>query len=102
MFAASSDVLGETGRNKLYKHLRDDGMWKKSFYHPLIIVQVYTLQIQTFPLNNCDFILFFFHKIQSFAPHYITVLLQENPNFLLGERGDLYINIDKHIDFIHS
>ena len=65
MFAASSDVLGlwgEMGRNKLHKHLRDDGMRKKSFYHPLIIVQVYTLQIQTFPLNNCDFIFFFFSQ----------------------------------------
>lgn len=94
MFAASSDVLGlwgEMGRNKLHKHLRDDGMRKKSFYHPLIIVQVYTLQIQTFPLNNCDFIFFFFHKIQSFAPHYISVLPQENPNVFYWGRGVIYI-----------
>ena len=87
MFAASSDVLGlwgEMGRNKLHKHLRDDGMRKKSFYHPLIIVQVYTLQIQTFPLNNCDFIFFFFTKYK--ALHHIILVFYHKkiPMFFIG------------------
>lgn len=67
------------------------GCEKSNFYHPLIIIQAYTLQTPTFALNNCDFIFFTKYK----ALHHIisSVLTQENPSVFIGGWvwSDLYI-----------
>lgn len=39
-----------------------------------------------FALHDCGFHNhdYFFHKIQSFSPHYSSVLIQENPNIFIA------------------
>lgn len=54
-----------------------------SSIYSFITIEVYTLQTQTFALNNCDFIFFTTYK----ALHHISVLTQENLQIFIGGRG---------------
>lgn len=56
--------------------------WEEGhLYHPLIAVQSVHLADSNFCTKELRF--YFLHKIQSLAPHYSSVLTQENPNILL-------------------